>query len=96
MYFSISISQEWNFSINFLQLILTYLIKNSCSRMITMQFIPHTRHTSYIHSPFFSTKKKLFTNENAQQENLLPLDETRERNETWKEGGKERIGLSGK
>lgn len=25
-----------------------YLIKNSCSRMITMQFIPHTRHMSHI------------------------------------------------
>lgn len=27
--------------------------------MITMQFIPHTRHTSYIHSPFFFHEEEI-------------------------------------
>lgn len=32
------LAMEWNFSINFPQLTPIYLIKNSCSRVITMQF----------------------------------------------------------
>lgn len=57
--------------------------------MIMMQFTSPRRIYS---SPLsFSTKKKLFTNENAQQENFLPLDETRNLEKEEKN-----CGLSGK
>lgn len=73
MHVLLSISQEWNFSINFLQLILTYLIKNSCSRMITMQFIPHTRHTSYIHSPFFFPRRRNYLQTRTRNKKICSL-----------------------